>query len=46
MRKFNWLLCSCAFLMLSCGDKSASDREYAEEKGGELLQQARAAYGK
>ena len=44
MRKYSWLLYSCLFFMLSCGDKSASDREYAEEKGGELLQQARAAY--
>ena len=44
MGKFSLLLCGCAFMMLSCGDKSANDRAYAEEKGGELLKQARAAY--
>ena len=44
MGKLHLLLCGCVFLLLSCGDKAASDRAYAEEKGGELLQQARAAY--
>ena len=44
MGKLHLLLCGCAFLLWSCGDKAASDRAYAEEKGGELLQQARAAY--
>lgn len=45
MRNFKFILLACSFLVVGCTTEKKSEREIAEEKGAELLNQARVALG-
>ena len=43
MGKIKYILLACSFLVIGCTGEQKTEREIAEEKGAELLQQARTA---